>query len=92
MTIELLIGGEAELLLKDPIFQHQWNSLYDDCVWATPFQSSGFVTTWYEIYRESFQPVLVCEFVETAASDAKSTLRLRNAKGKATPTVAAYAD
>jgi hypothetical protein len=62
MTVKLLVGGEAELLLKDPIFQHQWNSLYNDCVWATPFQSSGFVTTWYEIYRESFQPVLVCRF------------------------------
>jgi hypothetical protein len=63
MTVELLVGIEAELLLKDPIFQHQWNSLYHDCVWATPFQSSGFVTTWYEIYRDFFQPVLVCELV-----------------------------
>ncbi len=66
MTVKLLVGGEAELLLKDPIFQHQWNSLYNDCVWATPFQSYGFVTTWYEIYREHFQPVLVYEFTSVS--------------------------
>ncbi len=59
MTVKLLVGGETELLLKDRIFQDQWNSLYHDCVWVTPFQSSGFVTTWYEIYQEHFQPVLV---------------------------------
>lgn len=59
MTVKLLVGSEAELLLKDPIFQDRWNSLYHDCLWATPCQSSDFVTTWYEIYAEYFQPVLV---------------------------------
>lgn len=63
MTVKLIVGIEAELLLKDPIFQRQWNSLYNDCIWTTPFQSSGFVTTWYEIYREHFQPVLVYKLV-----------------------------
>jgi hypothetical protein len=63
MTVKLLVGAEAELLLKNPTFQHQWNCLYHDCVWATPCQSSGFATTWYEIYRDFFQPVLVYELV-----------------------------
>ncbi len=59
MTVKLLVGSEAELLLKDATFQARWNSLYHNCLWATPSQSSGFVTTWYEIYHEYFQPVLV---------------------------------
>jgi Acetyltransferase (GNAT) domain len=77
MAVKLLVGGEAELLLKDPIFQHQWNSLYNDCAWATPCQSSGFVTTWYEIYRESFQPVLVCGLVADSTEYASVSQQLK---------------
>jgi hypothetical protein len=81
MTVKLLVGAEAELLLKNPIFQHQWNCLYNDCVWATPCQSSGFATTWYEIYRESFQPVLVYELVSDRSQFTSISQRLEPSLG-----------
>jgi CelD/BcsL family acetyltransferase involved in cellulose biosynthesis len=61
MTFNLLTGAQAKLLLRDHLFQQQWNDLYLSCGWATPFQSPGFVTTWYEIYAQPFTPVLVTE-------------------------------
>jgi hypothetical protein len=61
MTLTLLIGADAESLLRNLTFQQQWNSLYTACPWATIFQSADFVTTWYEVYREPFKPVLVTE-------------------------------
>lgn len=61
MTLKLLIGADAESLLKDQTFQQQWRSLYTSCVWATIFQGADFVTTWYEVYRAPFKPVLITE-------------------------------
>jgi CelD/BcsL family acetyltransferase involved in cellulose biosynthesis len=61
MTVSLLIGSEAKSLLKSQVFQQQWNALYTTCPWATPCQSVGFATTWYEVYRERFNPILAIE-------------------------------
>lgn len=63
MTLKLLIGADAESLLRDQEFQHQWKSLYLSCPWATIFQGFDFVTTWYEVYRASFKPVLIIEIL-----------------------------
>ncbi len=64
MTVNLLVGTEAEMLLKSPVFQQQWNDLYAICPWATPFQSSGFATTWYEVYRDTYKPVILTETID----------------------------
>ena len=61
MTLALLMGDDADPLLKDRLFRHQWNSLYVACPWATIFQSCDFVATWYQIYRELYKPLLICE-------------------------------
>ena len=59
MTLKLLMGADADLLLRDRAFQQQWHSLYVGCPWATVFQCGDFVTTWYKVYRESYRPVVV---------------------------------
>jgi CelD/BcsL family acetyltransferase involved in cellulose biosynthesis len=59
--ITLLIGTDADSLLQTQTFQQQWNSLYLSCPWATIFQGWDFVTTWYQIYREPYKPVVVKE-------------------------------
>lgn len=64
MTVNLLIGTEAEVLLRSQVFQQQWSDLYAACPWATPFQSSGFATTWYEVYRDNFKPVILTETID----------------------------
>ncbi len=61
MLLDLLIGSEAELLLKDRVFHQKWGLLYHNCPWATPCQGVDFVTIWYEVYRELFQPLLLVE-------------------------------
>ncbi len=61
MTLNLLIGADAEALLGNQAFQQQWRSLYSSCPWATIFQGADFVTIWYEIYRSQFQPLLITE-------------------------------
>jgi CelD/BcsL family acetyltransferase involved in cellulose biosynthesis len=63
MTLTLLIGADADSLLRDRAFQQQWNSLYAACPWATIFQCADFVTTWYEVYREPFKPLLISEIL-----------------------------
>lgn len=61
MPLNLLIGADAESLLGDQAFQQQWRSLYSSCPWATVFQGADFVTIWYQVYRESFKPLLITE-------------------------------
>ena len=63
MTLTLIIGADADSLLSDRAFQQQWNSLYVSCPWATVFQAYDFVTTWYQIYRTAFRPLLIAEIL-----------------------------
>lgn len=62
MAIELTRDQHAEQQLHDPSFREQWQYLYTQCPWATPFQSLAFVTAWYAVYREHYNPVLLCQF------------------------------
>ncbi len=39
--------------------QVAWNALYDACPWATVFQSFAFVTTWFQVYRTKYLPIVV---------------------------------
>lgn len=61
MAIGLVIGFAAHSMLKDRAFEQRWNALYEECPWATPCQSFGFVDTWYRTYQDHFDPVIVCE-------------------------------
>jgi CelD/BcsL family acetyltransferase involved in cellulose biosynthesis len=46
-------------MARDPEFGASWDRLYDACPWSTSMQSRVFVETWYSIYRERFEPLLV---------------------------------
>ena len=76
MTLTLLIGADADLLLQDRAFQQQWNSLYVGCPWATIFQSFDFVNTWYQIYREPFKPILITETLADGSLSGLLTLAM----------------
>jgi CelD/BcsL family acetyltransferase involved in cellulose biosynthesis len=59
MSIELHQGPDADRLLADPAFHADWSRLCDDCPWATPFQSPAFAVTWYQVYRDRAEPLLI---------------------------------
>ncbi len=59
MIIEILIGQDAEKLIKDREFSRKWIELYQKCRWATVFQSEDFVVTWYKTYKDKYSPVIV---------------------------------
>jgi CelD/BcsL family acetyltransferase involved in cellulose biosynthesis len=58
-TAELLMGPPVLKLLEDPSFLDEWNQLYNDCPWATVFQSPSFVATWYRVYGSAYLPILI---------------------------------
>ena len=57
-VVKILTGKEALTLIDEQSFQLQWDSLYTSCPWATVFQSSAFVYTWYQSYISTYTPVL----------------------------------
>ncbi len=61
MIPEILVRREAEAaaLIGDPLFRNQWRDLCHRCPWATVFQDVPYVTRWYELYSEQYEPVLV---------------------------------
>ena len=59
--IELLVAEEVINKFRDSLNKNQWNSLVDHCPWATGFQQWKFVKAWYELYQESYLPVLIIE-------------------------------
>lgn len=59
MKIDVVRGIEAFGLLTDADFLAEWSQLYLRCPWASVFQGSEFCTTWYRIYRERFEPLLL---------------------------------
>lgn len=58
-NVKITIGEEAFQLVNDQSFIHKWDSLYESCHWATPFQAKQFVTMWYNLYSKRFVPVIV---------------------------------
>jgi CelD/BcsL family acetyltransferase involved in cellulose biosynthesis len=58
-STELLVGKDVINLLEEIRFLGEWNQLYQNCSWATVFQSPSFVATWYRIYQHDFVPVLI---------------------------------
>ena len=61
MTVVIKNEDDASQQLSASGFAEAWEALFLQCPWAAPTQSLGFVTTWYEVYRERFSPVLVSE-------------------------------
>jgi CelD/BcsL family acetyltransferase involved in cellulose biosynthesis/RimJ/RimL family protein N-acetyltransferase len=59
MALSLVRGKEALGLVENPDFQAQWGRLYEACPWATPYQGSEFVSTWYRAYKERYEPLIV---------------------------------
>lgn len=58
-TLTCLSGDLAHTMLKNPQFLNDWRILYDRCKNATVLQDQSFVRTWYETYRDLWQPVIV---------------------------------
>jgi CelD/BcsL family acetyltransferase involved in cellulose biosynthesis/RimJ/RimL family protein N-acetyltransferase len=57
--IEVVGGGGPDAVWRSADFCAQWSALHAQCPWATAFGSPGYVTTWYTVYGDRFQPVLV---------------------------------
>ncbi len=62
IPVVMRTGSEAWAQLLDHSFQQEWRRLYDECPWATPFQSSAFVNIWYDNYRNSFSPIIISQY------------------------------
>lgn len=54
-------------LLTSPSFQAAWRQLYNDCPWATPFQSPCFVLSWLDVYKKEYSPLVVCEWSDNGS-------------------------
>ena len=59
MRICCIRGTEASTLLQEEPFQRLWTALYERCPWATVFQSYEFVSRWYDVYQERFDPLIL---------------------------------
>lgn len=59
VRIELAAGDRARALLADAAFVVAWDALVDRCPWATVAQGSSFVRTWYRLYTQVFEPLIV---------------------------------
>jgi len=58
-TIEIVTGSAVIKLLQEPAFQKSWEQLFDNCPWATVYQTIPFISAWYHAYREQHLPILV---------------------------------
>jgi CelD/BcsL family acetyltransferase involved in cellulose biosynthesis len=67
--IELHAGDEASSRFLHRSFLDRWHHLYEDCPWATSFQSPEYTQTWFDCYHEWYKPVLIHQ------SDGRSGLR-----------------
>jgi len=82
MGIELVRGTAADALLADESFRAQWTSLCDRCPWSTAFQTPGFVLTWYTVYRQQFEPVLILSRSADNALDGILAMAVSTATGE----------
>ena len=57
--VDVLTGNVVVQLLSDDSFMAEWGRLYEECPWATVFQHSTFVKSWYISYSRQHIPILV---------------------------------
>ena len=58
-VVSIQHGTDAWALLADRGLLRDWEQLASACPWATPYQSSHFVTTWLRHYRSHYSPVVL---------------------------------
>jgi CelD/BcsL family acetyltransferase involved in cellulose biosynthesis len=56
-----MYGSEARTLIASEGFLGEWQALQSLCPWSTSFTAIPFATTWLNVYRDSYEPVLVWE-------------------------------
>ncbi|WP_119431789.1 GNAT family N-acetyltransferase [Pontibacter oryzae] len=59
--IKVLLGKEAESRLASKSFIKKWDALYENCPWATVFQSSKLLTTWFQCFKDAYHSILIFE-------------------------------
>ncbi|MEM7414934.1 MAG: GNAT family N-acetyltransferase [Gemmatimonadota bacterium] len=59
-------GSDARALLDDPGFVAGWDALLTSCPWATAFQAPHFARTWYDVYRDVYEPIIALERADGA--------------------------
>ncbi len=52
-------GADAVALLDSPTFIAQWSDLCDRCPWSTAYQRPAFAHSWYRVYADRFEPILI---------------------------------
>lgn len=52
-------GAQASALLHDADFMRAWERLADACPWTTVYQMPGFAHTWYRIYADRYEPLVI---------------------------------
>jgi hypothetical protein len=60
--IELFEGKAAWQQLSNESFLSGWEKLFEDCPWATVFQSRAFITTWYNTYQQTYIPLFIVSY------------------------------
>jgi hypothetical protein len=57
-----VIKGKAvfDVLFED-LTRTSWDELYKTCNWATAFQNQKYITSWYELYQDSYIPLLIMD-------------------------------
>ncbi len=58
-ALEVLYGDDAIAAIKCDDFKNAWSKLYLSCPWASEFQSWAFLSTWYDVYAERHEPILI---------------------------------
>jgi len=58
LSVAIVRGDAARALLLDSHFVQLWQKLYEQCPWATGFQSPSFVLAWYRSY-DFYEPLLI---------------------------------
>jgi hypothetical protein len=58
LKVELVVGHEVFRQLENEPFLTAWDSLYQCCPWATPYQSKEYVGAWYQLYGEQYLPIM----------------------------------
>jgi CelD/BcsL family acetyltransferase involved in cellulose biosynthesis len=92
MLVEAVSGEQAQALIDDPEFQHQWQELYQCCPWATVFQAADFVRTWYTSYAVEYRPVLITGRDQTGNLAGLFTLALSRKSGALVPAGSNHAE
>jgi CelD/BcsL family acetyltransferase involved in cellulose biosynthesis len=59
VSIEVLAGKQALEAIAIPGFASKWDLLALRCPWGTVFQGRAFVSTWYRLYAQRFEPIVV---------------------------------